>query len=207
MIRPAATTIYLASRSPRRRELLRQIGVTVDVLLLRADPKRGIDINEKPLPDENAEAHVMRVARAKAAVGWRNVLRRHLPLRPLLAADTIVVLDSEIIGKPKSLLEAEQILRRLSGRRHQVFTAVAAIHEEHTASVLSCSSVEFRELDTHEIERYAATREPLDKAGAYGLQGRAAVFVRAITGSPSGIVGLPLFETALLLREFDIVAI
>jgi septum formation protein len=207
MIRSVTTTIYLASHSPRRRELLRQIGVTIDVLLLRADPKRGIDVDEKPLSNETAEAHVMRVARAKAAAGWRNVLRRHLPPRPLLAADTIVVLDGEIIGKPKSLLEAKRVLQRLSGRRHQVFTAVAAIHEEHTESVLSCSSVEFRELDTHEIERYAATREPLDKAGAYGLQGRAAVFVRAITGSPSGIVGLPLFETALLLREFGIVAV
>jgi septum formation protein len=207
MIKQATTTIYLASRSPRRRELLRQIGVTVDVLLLRVDPKRDIDVDERPLSEEIAEDYVMRVACAKAAAGWRNVQRRHLPPWPLLAADTIVVLDGEIIGKPKSLLEAEQILRRLSGRRHQVFTAVAAVHEEHTASMLSCSAVEFRELDTHEIERFTATREPLDKAGAYGLQGRAAVFVRRVTGSPSGVVGLPLFETALLLREFGIVVV
>jgi len=203
----AATAIYLASRSPRRRELLRQIGVTVDVLLLRADPQRGIDVDERPLADESAEAHVTRVAHAKAAAGWRNVLRRNLPPLPLLAADTVVALDGAIIGKPKSPLEAEQILQRLSGRRHQVLTAVAVTYEARTESARSSSSVEFRELGRDEIQRYVATREPLDKAGAYGLQGRAAVFVRAISGSPSGAVGLPLFETALLLREFGIVAV
>jgi len=203
---PTVATVYLASRSPRRRELLRQIGVTVDVLLLRADPRRGIDVDEQPQADDDAETHVLRIARAKAAAGWQSVLRRKLLLRPLLAADTIVALDDDIIGKPRSPLQAEEILRRLSGRRHQVFTAVALVYDGRTESRLSCSTVEFRELDAREIARYVATREPLDKAGAYGLQGRAAVFARAITGSPSGIVGLPLFETALLLREFGIVA-
>jgi len=198
----ADTTVYLASRSPRRRELLRQIGVTVDVLLLRADPRRGADVDEQPLTGEDPETHVMRIARAKAAAGWQNALRRKLPPWPLLAADTIVVIDGDIIGKPKSPLQAEAILRRLSGRHHHVLTAVALTHDGRTEAKLSSSTVEFRELDAREIERYVATREPLDKAGAYGLQGRAAVFVRAISGSPSGIVGLPLFETALLLRDF-----
>jgi septum formation protein len=203
----AGATIYLASRSPRRRELLRQIGITVDVLLIRADPQRGADVDEQTLSGEDAVAYVLRIARAKAAAGWRNVLQRKLPPLPLLAADTIVVLDGEIIGKPHSLLQAEQILRRLSGRRHQVLTAIALTYEGRTESRLSSSVVEFRELEAQEIQRYVATREPLDKAGAYGLQGRAAVFVRAISGSPSGIVGLPLFETAMLLREFGIVAV
>ena len=197
--------LYLASQSPRRRELLRQIGVTIDILLLRADPKRGVDVDERPLVNEDAETHVMRVAQAKAAAGWQNVLRRGLRPLPLLAADTVVVLDGEIIGKPESQRQARQILERLSGRRHQVLTAVTVTCEGRTESRLSGSTVEFRELAAQEIERYVATREPLDKAGAYGLQGRAAVFVRGIDGSPSGIVGLPLFETALLLRGFGIV--
>jgi len=200
-------TIYLASRSPRRRELLRQVGVAADVLLLRADPRRGADVDEQPLAGEDAAIYVLRIARAKAAAGWQNMLRRKLPPHPLLAADTIVVLDGDIIGKPKSPLQAEETLRRLSGRRHHVLTAVALTCDGRTESRLSSSTVEFRELDGSEIERYVATREPLDKAGAYGLQGRAAAFARAVSGSPSGIVGLPLFETALLLREFGIVAV
>ncbi len=196
--------IYLASRSPRRRELLKQIGVGYDMLLLREDPRRDQDIDEAPIAGEAPPAYVMRIARSKAEVGWRHVVARRLPPRPVLAADTTVVLAGEIIGKPADADHARQLLARLSGHTHQVLTAVAVARNAQVETALCTSAVEFRELADLEIRRYAASGEPLDKAGAYAIQGQAAVFVRAIGGSYSGIMGLPLYETAEMLRRFGI---
>ena len=194
--------IYLASQSPRRRELLSQAGVRFDLLLFRGGGRLDAQIDESALPDETPEAYVLRVATAKARHGARLLQLRHLPARPVLAADTTLDLDGTIIGKPLDDADAAAILARLSGRTHRVLTAVTLAQGEQFAQRLSVSDVRFRPLTAEEIHRYVATGEPHDKAGAYGLQGRAALFVEEIRGSHSGIVGLPLCETALLLREF-----
>ena len=198
-----ASRIYLASRSPRRRELLKQAGIAFDLLLMRADLQRGVDVDESPLAGEEPATYVIRIAAAKAAAGWRQVTMRRLPGVPVLAADTTVVLGSDIVGKPDNAEHAQQMLRRLSGQTHQVLTAIAVARGDQLETALSTSAVEFRELEDGEIRRYVASGEPLDKAGAYAIQGRAAIYVRAISGSYSGIMGLPLYETAELLRRFD----
>jgi septum formation protein len=194
--------IYLASRSPRRRELLAQIGVRFDLLLFRTPPREDEEANEAWLPDETPEAYVQRVARAKAVFGASLLASRRIVARPVLAADTTLDLDGEIIGKPKDEADAERILARLSGRSHRVLTAIAMAREDRVEHRLSSSEVRFRPLSTDEIRRYVHSGEPMDKAGAYGIQGRAAMFIEEIYGSHSGIVGLPLCETTLLLREF-----
>jgi septum formation protein len=196
--------IYLASRSPRRRELLHQIGIAFEVLPLRLDLTPNVDIDETPLAREAPAAYVTRIARAKAVAGWGLIVTHSLPHQPVLAADTTVVLDNEIIGKPDNARHARSMLRRLSGKTHQVLTAIAVAYEDRIESTLSASTVEFRSLGNGEISRYVRSGEPLDKAGAYAIQGRAAVFVRAMNGSYSGIVGLPLHETAEVLRNFGI---
>jgi len=195
--------IYLASTSPRRRELLRQIGINFDVLTFRAGERgEDADVDETPLPDEAVERYVERLALAKAQAGMRRVLWRKLLPHPVLAADTTLEVDGEIVGKPREAAEAHAILERLSGRPHRVLTAVAMSDGERTRSRLSVSEVAFRTLSEHDIRRYIATGEPLDKAGAYGIQGHAAIFIEEIRGSYSGIMGLPLFETAALLEIF-----
>lgn len=195
--------IYLASKSPRRRDLLRQIGVNFDVLTFRAGERgEDADVDETPLPGEAVERYVERLALAKAQAGMRRVLWRKLLPHPVLAADTTLEVDGEIVGKPHDAAEAHAILERLSGRRHRVLTAVAMSDGERTRSRLSVSEVAFRRLSEHDIRRYVATGEPFDKAGAYGIQGHAAIFVEEIRGSYSGIMGLPLFETAALLDIF-----
>ena len=195
--------IYLASKSPRRRDLLRQIGVNFDVLTFRAGERgEDADVDETPLPGEAVERYVERLALAKAQAGMRRVLWRKLLPHPVLAADTTLEVDGEIVGKPHDAAEAHAILERLSGRRHRVLTAVAMSDGERTRSRLSVSEVAFRRLSEHDIRRYVATGEPFDKAGAYGIQGHAAIFIEEIRGSYSGIMGLPLFETAALLEIF-----
>ena len=195
--------IYLASKSPRRRDLLRQIGVNFDVLTFRAGERgEDADVDETPLPGEAVERYVERLALAKAQAGMRRVLWRKLLPHPVLAADTTLEVDGEIVGKPHDAAEAHAILERLSGRRHRVLTAVAMSDGERTRSRLSVSEVAFRRLSEHDIRRYVATGEPFDKAGAYGIQGHAAIFIEEIRGSYSGIMGLPLFETAALLDIF-----
>jgi septum formation protein len=193
--------IYLASRSPRRRELLGHIGVKFHLLLFRNRPGAAPDIDEDPLPDEEPRDYVMRVARAKAAAGWQRMLERNLPRAPVLAADTTVALGKRIYGKPSSRSEAEHMLAELSGKRHEVLTGVVLQYDEQVETALSVSEVQFRELSAQEIQEYVATGEPDDKAGAYAIQGRAALFVTEIRGSQSGIVGLPLYETAQLLQK------
>jgi septum formation protein len=196
--------IYLASRSPRRRDLLKQIGVPFELLLLREDLRRGVDVDETPLPDESAGVYVLRIARAKAEMAVRQIAYRNLPQKPVLAADTTVVFDGEVVGKPDDAEHAARMLRALSGREHQVLTAVAVALREQIETQISVSSVWFRELSDAEIRRYCSGAEPLDKAGAYGIQGRAGAFVTRISGSYSGIMGLPLAETTELLQKFNV---
>ena len=196
--------IYLASRSPRRHELLHQVGIAYEILPLRDDLQHDAEVDETPLAGEVSNAYVMRIARAKAVAGWRQIIVHSLPHHPVLAADTTVVLDDEIIGKPDNAEHARVLLRRFSGKAHQVLTAIAVAYADRIETALSTSTVEFRELGNDEISRYVTSGEPLDKAGAYAIQGRAAVFVRAMNGSYSGIMGLPLYEAAELLRNFGI---
>ncbi len=196
--------IYLVSQSPRRRELLKQIGVTAEVLLLRSAPGRPEDVDETPFPEEDPIQYAQRIAVAKAEAGWRRMTERGLPRRPMLGADTTVTLEGEIFGKPADRDDATAILRRLSGRRHRVITSVAMTYEERTELRTSVSEVEFRPLGDADIRRYVASGEPMDKAGAYGIQGRAAAFIANLSGSYTGVMGLPLFETAQLLDHFKV---
>jgi septum formation protein len=195
------TSIYLASRSPRRRDLLKQLGVKFDPLLLRLAGPRGPDVDETQQPGETAEQYVERTACQKAAFGLRVLGMRSMLHRPVLAADTVVIVDGEVLGKPADRTEAAGYLRRLSGRVHEVRTTVALAMEGPVMSETSISQVTFRALTDDEIERYCATPEPYDKAGGYGVQGLAALFVERIEGSYTGVVGLPLFETGRLLMH------
>ncbi len=183
--------ITLASASPRRRELLQQIQVPYALL--------PVDIDESPLPGEEPEQHVQRLARQKAVAGF--ALQ---PRRPALGSDTIVVIDKQILGKPADRQHGIEMLSKLSGRSHQVMTAVALCSEGKQSCVLSTSEVHFCELSAAQIEAYWQTGEPLDKAGAYAIQGLAAQFIVAISGSYSGIMGLPLYETAELLKQHGV---
>ncbi|HRD35004.1 MAG TPA: Maf family protein [Rhodocyclaceae bacterium] len=195
--------IYLASTSPRRRDLLRQIGVRFDPLVFRTGERgEDTDIDESPFEGESVEHYVERLALTKAHAGFRRLRWRHLPAHPVLAADTTLSVDGEIIGKPASIEHAGEILARLSGRSHQVLTAVAMSDGERTRSLVSISEVRFRPLAGPEIRHYLATGESMDKAGAYAIQGRAAMFIEHVDGSYSGIMGLPLCETAALLATF-----
>ena len=196
-----APSVYLASKSPRREELLRQLGVEFATLRLRESTGRERDIVEVARDAEPARHYVERLARTKATVGWHRMLQRSLAPRPVLGADTEVVLDDRIFGKPKDDADAVRMLTLLSGRTHQVLTAVAICWEGSTVAEISTSSVTFRALDREEIDRYVDTKEPLDKAGGYAIQGRAATFVQRIDGSHSGIMGLPLYETATALAS------
>lgn len=191
--------VYLASRSARRREILTQIGVRFDVLLLREGPGRTPDFDETPLQDEEPDGYVQRVARMKAEVGWNRMQARRLRRQPVLAADTTVTVDGQILGKPADRADAARMLRLLSGREHVVHTAVALKLDERLALRLSSTRVEFGPLDEEAIRQYVASGEPMDKAGAYGIQGKAAIFVKTLQGSYTGVVGLPACETAELL--------
>lgn len=203
-MKPIDRKIYLASKSPRRRELLRQIGVEFELLMLRNDTPRGPDVTEHILPGEAALDYVARVSLEKAAFAWSIVQNRRLPVRPVLAADTTVTLDGEILGKPASREEAVAMLERLSGRTHEVLTSIAVQHTGMCEQLTQVSKVRFATLSPASIKAYCATTEPYDKAGGYGIQGLAALFVEHIEGSHSGIMGLPLYETARLLRQAGI---
>ncbi|HEX3602859.1 MAG TPA: nucleoside triphosphate pyrophosphatase [Steroidobacteraceae bacterium] len=186
--------IYLASGSPRRRELLQQIGVAFQVV--------GIELDETALADETPLAYVSRLAVAKAAAGW--LQSRGSRDAPVLAADTAVVLDGRILGKPADMENAISMLLELSGRTHEVLTAVALRTGAGTQLKVSRSMVTFGSIDAAEARDYWATGEPRDKAGAYAIQGYAAVFIADLEGSYSGVMGLPLFETAELLEAAGI---
>ena len=191
--------LYLASQSPRRRDLLKQVGVKFRVLVP--------DVDEEPLPREAPTAYVERIARLKAEVTWNRLVAQVHTLRPVLAADTAVILGRRIFGKPADDADACATLRALSGRTHQVVTTVAMSYEKKIKLLTSTTAVTFRRLAADEIARYVASGEPRDKAGAYGIQGLPATFIARIEGSYSGVMGLPLFETAKLLKTFGIYAI
>jgi septum formation protein len=184
--------ILLASASPRRRELLDQLGVEYTVL--------PADIHECPLPGEAPEDYVRRVAAEKSLETQRLSDGR----LPVLAADTEVVLDGKILGKPRDFEHGADMLRRLSDREHRVLSAVSLRHGEQHWEALNISTVAFRKIAFEEIEAYWATGEPRDKAGAYAIQGKGAVFIRHLSGSYSGVMGLPLFETAELLAKIGL---
>lgn len=194
---------YLASRSPRRRELLKQIGASFEVLLLREHSGRGRDIDESPLAGEDPKVYVERVCREKVETGWMRVLQRSLPRFPVLAADTTVCIDQKIYGKPANRDAAIAMLKELSGREHHVLTAVAVNFDNKVDFILNDNVVRFRALDEAEIAYYVDTGESYDKAGGYAIQGRAAAFIPEILGSYTGVMGLPLYETAQLLRKYQ----
>jgi septum formation protein len=194
-------SVYLASKSPRRQELLRQLGVEFDELLLREAPGRRRDIVEALRKGELPREYVKRIARLKASVGWHRMERRGLAPKPVLGADTEVVLDGAVLGKPADAAAAVAMLAAMSGRTHEVITAVAIRWQTQIAQAMSTSRVTFRAIAHDEIERYVATGEPFDKAGSYAIQGKAAAFVQHLEGSYSGVVGLPLFEMAEILTR------
>ncbi len=194
--------LYLASRSPRRRELLHQMGIDFDTLIFRDGGRADTEIDETPYPGEEPVAYVERVARAKAEHGRHILNERKRPQRPLLSADTTLEFDGRIIGKPVDAADAVHILRQLSGQTHRVLTGVAVEHLGRTEYVLSTSEVRFRLLDADEIRHYVLSGEPMDKAGAYGIQGRAGMFVEHLAGSYTGVMGLPVCETGELLKRF-----
>jgi septum formation protein len=199
--------IYLASRSPRRRELLAQIGVRHEPLLFREGKRQDADTDEALLPGEQPDDYVRRVTRQKAEAAWQRVtLRRGLQRKPVLVADTTVALAGEVIAKPLDREDAARMLRLLSGTQHRVLTAVAVQLEQRLEMAVSESLVTFAALDEVRIAAYVHSGEPFDKAGAYGIQGRAGAFVQRLEGSYSGVMGLPLYETANLLRLFGVTA-
>ncbi len=196
--------IYLASRSPRRRELLKQIGINFEILLMRETLPRPADVDETPNKGELPTDYVSRIAHAKAEAGWMRLVQRGLPLKPLLVADTIVSFKGRIFGKPENPAHAEEMLTALSGQTHQVLTTVAVASQGKIEECLSTTTVRFRDISQSEIQSYLISSESYDKAGAYAIQGKAAVFIMEFSGSYSGVLGLPLYETAELLEKFNI---
>lgn len=195
MIGGLECSLYLASRSPRRRELLAQLGVKFEVM--------EVDVDESVASGESPRAYVERLARAKAEAGWRQLQHGKRPAAPVLGVDTTVAVDGRILGKPADRREAAGMLAALSGRRHEVLTAIALRRESQLESLVSVSEVSFKALSAEEIGQYVATGECDDKAGAYAIQGRAAQFVAELHGSFSGVMGLPLYETAQLLERMS----
>ena len=194
--------IYLASQSPRRRQLLEQLGVAYQMLLPDAD--EDAEALEQVRPNEAPAVYVQRVTQLKLDAALQRLHRRGLPVAPVLCSDTTVAMGRVIFGKPTDPADAAAMLAQLAGRNHRVLTAVAVGLGPRREQVLSRSQVSFAPLGADEIEAYVSTGEPMGKAGAYGVQGRAAAFIAHISGSYSGIMGLPLYETAQLLRRFQV---
>ena len=196
--------IYLASRSARRRDILKQMGVSFEMLLLREGAERDADFDETPLPNEEPGTYASRIARLKAEAGWTRLEQRRLLRYPVLAADTTVALGNDILGKPADREEAVAMLKQLSGSTHFVHSAVAVKYNDRFEEALSTTEVRIRTIEDDEIRRYVATGESFDKAGAYGIQGKGSIFIEHISGSYSGVVGLPIFDTARLLASFGL---
>ena len=186
--------LHLASKSARRRELLGRLGLEFGVL--------DLDVPERRAPGEAPAEYVRRVAREKAGAGLLRVVG--VPAAAVLGADTEVILEDDVFGKPRNAEDAAGMLRRLSGRTHEVVSAVSVVSAEREAQAVSVSRVTFGELSEAQIAAYVATGEPMGKAGAYAIQGGGEVFIRKLSGSYSGVMGLPLYETARLLLQFGI---
>ena len=200
---PPSNIIYLASKSPRRGELLKQAGIHFELLMMREQLPR-IDVDEVPLHDESAHVYVQRIATLKAATALKVMCERRLPPRLILTADTTVTIEGNILGKPVDREDAVRMLKRLSGESHQVLTAIAVATEHEVKHTLSTSFVVFSPLTDDDIKRYVDSGEPMDKAGGYAVQGLAAKFISKLSGSYSGVMGLPLYETTTLLRHFGL---
>jgi septum formation protein len=190
--------IYLASQSPRRRQLLEQLGVAHELLL--PDPDEDAEALEELLPGESPKAYVQRVTGLKFDAALHRMRRRGLPVAPVLCSDTTVALGRQILGKPADAADARRMLGALSGTTHRVLTAVVLGTPRRRFDALSDSRVTFSAIAPAQIRAYVASGEPMGKAGAYAVQGRAAAWIEKISGSYSGIMGLPLFETAQLLN-------
>ena len=203
-MKPADYKIYLASKSPRRRELLRQAGIEFELLMLRDDPARGPEVSEEVIEGETPETYVARVTLEKANVAQTAMVTRRLPPRMILTADTTVTIDGRILGKPADKAQAKEMMHLLSGRTHQVLTSVVLLSDEQTWQITHQSDVTFAALTERQIETYCSMKEPYDKAGGYAIQGMAALFIQQISGSYSGIMGLPIYETTQLLRQAGI---
>ncbi len=185
--------IYLASSSPRRAELMRQIGVEFNII--------EVDIDETPRVDESIEKLVLRLCQEKVIQGRLQVPGRSVQ-NLVLAADTLIGLQGKILGKPASNLKCCEMLQLLSGKTHQVYSAVALMNQEGEVNArLSVNDITFRPLKSEEIKQYCDTAEPHDKAGAYAIQGMAAIFIKHLSGSYSSVMGMPLYETAELLQQ------
>ena len=195
--------VYLASQSPRRQALLDQIGVNYKVLL-PADAEAA-EALEAVLPQESALKYVKRVTRLKVLAALEQIQQQSLEAAPVLCADTTVVVEGHILGKPANESEATQMLSLLSGKTHQVLTAVAIGHNREIHLALSRSRVKFASMTAADIQDYVASQEPMGKAGAYAIQGRASAFISHVSGSYSGIMGLPLYETTQLLKQIGAV--
>ena len=191
--------VYLASQSPRRRQLLEQIGVRYELLLAASD--EDAESLERVMPSEAPLAYVKRVTQLKLEAAVLRLQLRQLPPAPVLCADTTVALGRDILGKPENEQDAVRIIKTLSGQTHRVLTAVAVASGQRRLLSVSISKVSFAPMKLSEIKAYVATGEPFGKAGAYGIQGLAAAHISAIQGSYTGIMGLPIFETAQLLKQ------
>ena len=191
--------VYLASQSPRRRQLLEQIGVRYELLL--PSPDEDAEALELLLPGEAPLTYVKRVTQLKLEAAMARLRARNLPKGPVLCADTTVALGREVLGKPENTQDALRILKKLSGNTHRVLTAVAIGDGKRRVSSASISTVTFASMTPSQLKAYVASGEPMGKAGAYGAQGLAAAHISAIKGSYTGIMGLPLFETAALLQQ------
>jgi septum formation protein len=191
--------VYLASQSPRRRQLLEQIGVSYELLL--ATPEEDAESLEVVLPNEAPLTYVKRVTQLKLEAAVQRMKQRGLPNAPVLCADTTVALGRSILGKPENAADALRILKMLSGQTHRVLTAVALASGRKRVSAVSISQVTFAPMSLAEMKNYIATGEPMGKAGAYGVQGAAAAYISQIKGSYTGIMGLPLYETAQLIKQ------
>jgi septum formation protein len=195
--------VYLASQSPRRQALLDQIGVAYKVLL--PTDAEAAEALEAVLPQESALRYVKRVTRLKVLAALEQIQLQSLEAAPVLCADTTVVVDGHILGKPANESEATQMLSLLSGKTHQVLTAVAIGHNQDIHLAMSRSRVKFASMTAADIHDYVASQEPMGKAGAYAIQGRASAFISHTSGSYSGIMGLPLYETTQLLKHIGAV--
>ena len=194
--------IYLASQSPRRRELLTQMGVRYELLL--ADEHEDAEALEALIPGELPEVYVARVTEAKLDAAIARLAARGLPAAPILCSDTTVAVEAQILGKPVDADDAFKTLRLLSGRRHRVITAVALGDHARRSAVLNVSDVDFAPMSEAQLRRYVANGEPFGKAGSYAIQSQAASWISHISGSYSGIMGLPLYETAQLLQQWGV---
>ncbi len=192
------TSIYLASQSPRRSQLLSQLGIAHQLLLPDAD--EDVEALEQVQANELPQAYVQRVTRLKLEAALARLARRKLPIAPVLCADTTVALGRDILGKPRDASEAAHMLGRLAGRTHRVLTAVSIGFNTQRLHTIAISRVSFAAMRAQDIADYVASAEPMGKAGAYAIQGLAAAYIARISGSYSGVMGLPLYETSQLLK-------